>query len=337
MACGMLYLMFSYALKKNVIVTEVSADTVTAQEPETETVPASYHWKLDLGKADIESINLVCPEIIAAGQYSVVCRYDLERIRVEITGFSAESMKDCQPFGDFEFVTEGSGYSEDGRAVFTFDTDRVCEGSAEFEGNTLKISIVPFEKDERPVVMLDAGHGGTSTGTRAGNLAEKDVTLSICRAAAKLAEDKPYRIMLTRNSDESISTVERLKICEILQANAYIGIHLSQDIDAPDKYGLQSSYNKLYFDRHITNSEFAGTVLRHTCISANNKALGVFEAGEEDAVLEAFSIPAAILYAGYMTNAEELKLLENNTYIQMLAAGIVNALDELYEAGSLAE
>lgn len=329
-SASMLALMFFYARSKNVIVTEEKEETTASATSEPVQEIVHFKWDMNCESTEGDGILIVCPGVVSENNLSVSVRYDVKRVQIEIKGFSAFDFKDRQPVGDFSLISTGTCEADSDRALFTFKTNEVCECEVSAEGDSVVVRFVPFNKDERPVVIIDAGHGGTSAGTKAGNLLEKDVTLKIAKAVERKAAGKGYRVMLTRSGDETVSTVERLNICQALTADAYVGIHLSQDIEAPEKYGMSSSYNSLYYDRDITNAEFAGCILKNTCIAANNKAHGVEKASDEDVFLEAMGIPATVLYAGYMTNPDELKLLGKDEYVEMIADGIVSGLDEIY-------
>jgi N-acetylmuramoyl-L-alanine amidase len=81
--------------------------------------------------------------------------------------------------------------------------------------------------DERPVVVIDAGHGGIDPGTRAptGEL-EKDLTLEFATALrSKLEVAGKYRVMMTRSDDTFIELSERVQIARQQRAQLLISIH----------------------------------------------------------------------------------------------------------------
>jgi N-acetylmuramoyl-L-alanine amidase len=81
--------------------------------------------------------------------------------------------------------------------------------------------------DVRPVVVIDAGHGGIDPGTRApsGEL-EKDLTLEFATALrSKLEAAGKYRVMMTRTDDTFIELSERVQIARQQRAQLLISIH----------------------------------------------------------------------------------------------------------------
>lgn len=81
--------------------------------------------------------------------------------------------------------------------------------------------------DPRPVVVIDAGHGGIDPGTRApsGEL-EKDLTLEFATALrSKLEAAGKYRVVMTRTDDTFIELSERVQIARQQRAQLLISIH----------------------------------------------------------------------------------------------------------------
>lgn len=184
-----------------------------------------------------------------------------------------------------------------------------------------------LEDEVRPIVLIDPGHGGSSYGTRAGEVAEKDIVLSIAKQIRDLCPEKPYRVVLLRENDVTVNTEERISAVMDSQADYYIGIHLSSDAEDVKAFGMKATYNPTYFRNGLENVDFADAVLMNAAVCTNNRALGVENASEEDVILQVLNIPAAVLYAGYISNADEAELLSTEEYTQKIAEGIVNALD----------
>jgi N-acetylmuramoyl-L-alanine amidase len=81
--------------------------------------------------------------------------------------------------------------------------------------------------DARPVVVIDAGHGGIDPGTRApsGEL-EKNLTLEFATVLrSKLEATGKYRVVMTRSDDTFIELSERVQIARQLRAQLLISIH----------------------------------------------------------------------------------------------------------------
>jgi N-acetylmuramoyl-L-alanine amidase len=82
--------------------------------------------------------------------------------------------------------------------------------------------------DRRPLVVIDAGHGGVDPGAinPVSRLREKDVTLRIARAIRdELLSGGRVRVALTRDSDKYLVLRERYGIARRLKADLFISIH----------------------------------------------------------------------------------------------------------------
>jgi N-acetylmuramoyl-L-alanine amidase len=85
-----------------------------------------------------------------------------------------------------------------------------------------------FGDDTRPLVVIDAGHGGHDPGAISPDtgLEEKDVTLKIAKAIRdQLVKSGRVRVALTRSDDRYLQLRERYQIARRLHANLFISIH----------------------------------------------------------------------------------------------------------------
>lgn len=78
-------------------------------------------------------------------------------------------------------------------------------------------------------IVLDAGHGGRDVGAVGQQgLLEKDVTLDVARRLKKrLEQSAGYRILLTRDSDESMILRERIEFANRNEADLFVSIHVN--------------------------------------------------------------------------------------------------------------
>jgi N-acetylmuramoyl-L-alanine amidase len=81
--------------------------------------------------------------------------------------------------------------------------------------------------DPRPLVVLDPGHGGIDTGTRApsGEL-EKDIVLDFAqRLRDRIEKSGKYRVLMTRTDDTYVPLAERVRIARNAGASLFVSIH----------------------------------------------------------------------------------------------------------------
>ncbi len=81
--------------------------------------------------------------------------------------------------------------------------------------------------DSRPVVVLDAGHGGLDNGTQApGGIAEKNLVLDFALALQdRIEKAGKYRVVMTRNDDTFIPLADRVKVARAQSAALLVSIH----------------------------------------------------------------------------------------------------------------
>lgn len=78
----------------------------------------------------------------------------------------------------------------------------------------------------RPLVVIDAGHGGKDPGASGQGLREKDITLALAKALRdKLIEMGGIRVALTRDDDSFITLEERPEIARRMNADLFLSIH----------------------------------------------------------------------------------------------------------------
>lgn len=91
----------------------------------------------------------------------------------------------------------------------------------------------------RPLVVIDAGHGGHDPGAISPEKGtrEKDVTLAVARAIRdELVKSGRVRVALTRSDDRFIVLRDRFEIARRLGADMFISIH-ADSAPSPDAHG----------------------------------------------------------------------------------------------------
>ncbi len=85
----------------------------------------------------------------------------------------------------------------------------------------------PNSSDPRPLVVLDPGHGGIDTGTKAasGEL-EKDIVLDFAqRLRERIEKTGKYRVQMTRSDDTFVPLADRVRIARNAGAALFVSIH----------------------------------------------------------------------------------------------------------------
>ena len=77
-------------------------------------------------------------------------------------------------------------------------------------------------------IVIDAGHGGIQTGTVADSGAsEKEITLDLALRLRRLLQDAGYEVLLTRESDVTMSLEQRVAFANSRRADIFVSIHVN--------------------------------------------------------------------------------------------------------------
>jgi N-acetylmuramoyl-L-alanine amidase len=80
--------------------------------------------------------------------------------------------------------------------------------------------------DNRPVVVIDPGHGGIDNGTQASGESEKNLVLGFALALRDRVEKAgKYRVVMTRTDDTFIPLADRVRIARNQSAALFVSIH----------------------------------------------------------------------------------------------------------------
>jgi N-acetylmuramoyl-L-alanine amidase len=81
--------------------------------------------------------------------------------------------------------------------------------------------------DPRPLIVLDPGHGGIDTGTKAPNgECEKDIVLDVAkRLGERIEKSGKFRVLMTRTDDTFVPLADRVQIARKAGAALFISIH----------------------------------------------------------------------------------------------------------------
>jgi len=76
---------------------------------------------------------------------------------------------------------------------------------------------------QSPLVVLDAGHGGSDTGVVVDKLSEKDLAMSIVNRLAKLLKEGGLEVALTRSADNAVPLAARAQYAT--GAQVFVSVH----------------------------------------------------------------------------------------------------------------
>ena len=193
------------------------------------------------------------------------------------------------------------------------------------------------------VVYLDAGHGGSETGTHNFGVAEKDLNLKITRQLAERLRSLGYMVYESRTSDIEINIRERDDEPNELMPDIYVSVHHNA---MPASYG--GSVNGIVTLYHHPNIDEPGyktldtdnwtrinasKKLSESIQSALIKATGANDQGARQQnlhVTRTSNVPATLVELGFMDNWAEHQKLITPSYQQKLIGGLVTGITSYF-------
>jgi N-acetylmuramoyl-L-alanine amidase len=219
-------------------------------------------------------------------------------------------------------------------------------------------------------VAIDPGHGGDDEGTHgAGGAREKDLTLAVARRAKAAIEARlGIRVLLTRDDDRNVPIDERTAIANNNKADLFISLHANASLR---RITAGAAIFCAEFDKDTAQSATAGGADRVPAFGGGSRDIelvlwdlaqtrhldqsttfaGLLEQQLQDRVplvarpvdraplrvLESANMPAVLIEMGYLSNADQEKLLAGdafqNTLVQALYDAIVKYRDALAAGG----
>jgi len=224
----------------------------------------------------------------------------------------------------------------------------------------------------RPIVVIDAGHGGSDPGATSvsGQVHEKDLTLALARELRDaLVERGRVRVAMTRDDDRYLTLDERAAVAQRLGASTFVSLHMdsapnplargatiyslsdvASDAEAAqaaaaDNRGAASDAaggtvaamlsDLSMRDQMNASAEFAARVA--------GKSAGRFELRPQPHrfadfhVLRRADAPAILFEAGYISNADDELLLRDPAHRKAIVLALAQAIEADVAARSRVE
>jgi len=189
------------------------------------------------------------------------------------------------------------------------------------------LSYIMEKKDDYEfIVVLNPAHGGPDAGKESAYGKEKDIVLAICKQVMADNTEPDIGIFVTRADDVAMDDAMRLAFLEQVQPDVFIDVHLNKD-ETASSYGTSVYYSTSYYNRKLTNAEFADIMERSVVSAIEGFACGIFSAEREEMqIIEGLQIPAVSIACGDLSNEKEAQLLATNPYQKNVAKGILKGI-----------
>jgi N-acetylmuramoyl-L-alanine amidase len=219
----------------------------------------------------------------------------------------------------------------------------------------------------RPLVVIDAGHGGHDAGASSADGArhEKDAALAIARTIRdELARSGRVRVAMTREDDRFLVLGDRREIARRLKADLFISIHADSAPNATARGATVYTLSEVASDRvaaQLAAKENKADVLNGVDLGGENNDVSsiLIDLAQRETmnvssrfasllqremspmvpfktdfhrfagliVLKAPDVPSVLLETGYISNDDDMKLLFSKSYQRDIATGVRRAVE----------
>lgn len=194
---------------------------------------------------------------------------------------------------------------------------------------TYKVSVPQHAK---PLIILDAGHGGTDEGAKIHYFMEKRLTLMTTLLLRKYLNEMGYRVIMTRSKDVFIPLHRRVSIANKTRAVAFVSIHFNSS-PSPDAHGIEIFYHGGADHKRAQHSrQLAATVLKDLVSQTHALSRGVKNGNFH--VIRETTMPAILVEGGFMTNIIERSNLRDKKYLDQIAKGVAIGVDKYLKTHS---
>lgn len=197
-----------------------------------------------------------------------------------------------------------------------------------------------FMPASEKTIIIDAGHGSPDGGAVGeSGVLEKDLNLSVAIMLQKFFESGGTNVLLTRSDDNGIydvsGSIKNKKVSDIknreefiksVDAEVFISIHMNKFPES--KY----SGPQVFYSKNNEQSEVLANCIQKSMIAALNpkSKREVKQADSSIYLLSHTDIPAVLVECGFLSNAEEEKMLQDEKYQRQLAWSVYCGIIEYF-------
>lgn len=255
---------------------------------------------------------------------------------------------------------------------YVLDLKRKGAGPAQTAAVNLRpVKAVAERRAGKPVVVIDAGHGGKDTGAAGKTARESTVNLAAAHdLRERLERSGRYTVVMTRKSNVFVPLQTRVQIARRAEADLFISLHsdsgpnsetrgasvytlsekgservarkvMSQgsfiDMRLP---GADRSVNQILLDLTQRSTRNRSAVFAEQLLESIDGRAVLLRRSHRDAgfvVLLAPDVPAVLLEMGFMTNREDEAALSDPVKRRRLMDGVGDAIDRWFTPAATEE
>lgn len=177
---------------------------------------------------------------------------------------------------------------------------------------------------KKPVVCLDAGHGGTDHSNRSPDAGyyEHEFALDLANRTKAVLEAQGVKVVMTREADTTVSLTDRAKIANRASADLFVSLHSNASGSGWSSPRGLCAYTCAAGGKR---DELAGAIIKR----CKDGGVQIFSDGlyhSRFTVLTATNAPACLVECGFHTNREDVVLLSLSAYRDRLASYIAHGI-----------
>jgi N-acetylmuramoyl-L-alanine amidase len=214
----------------------------------------------------------------------------------------------------------------------------------------------------RPIVVIDAGHGGADPGATSvsGQIHEKDLTLALAQELRDaLVERGRVRVAMTRSDDRYLTLDQRAAVAERLHASSFVSLHMdsapnplargatiyslsdvASDAEAARAAAAENQGSADQSNGSSVSAMLSDLAMRDQmtasaefAVRVADKSAGRFQLRPQTHkfadchVLRRAATPAILFEAGYISNADDEVLLRDPQHRKAIVQALAQAIE----------
>lgn len=210
--------------------------------------------------------------------------------------------------------------------------------SAMLFGSFLRFSTQSVELNSK-LIVVDAGHGGMDGGgVGVSQVLEKDLNLSVAKKLESALKENGYQVIMTRTEDVSLhdddkTTVRQQKNSDLKNraelanrqnAGLFISIHMNK-FESSDVKGAQVFYKST----DTLGAEYAKNIMTELKKLDKQNHRVEKPLPNPNLTFKKLNVPGVLVECGFLSNQEEEKKLQDDSYQIALVKAIVAGMQSV--------
>lgn len=279
----------------------------------------------------IHHIRLEVPPEVRTRDIRYESDYRTRKVTITIPGIGAEYFYDYPMIGVSDNIVDLTYGNESGVGVIEVTLDGIYEFRHTEEDKYIYLDFLRPHEVYDYVWVIDAGHGGSDVGANLEEeeIYEKDLTLQMVEKLKALCDesDENIGVYYTRLDDRDISLDERVEMANGIDADLFLSVHINSTASGRISGIHGTSVMYLVSDPTGKSLAFAENVLDELLKDLGSLSKGTV-AGDEIYIIRQSKVPVALAEIGFITNREELALMQSDEYQMKAAQAMYDAMIE---------